>query len=210
MLQEPGRSARVSSNKGRVPASVERHVGVLLALPADASAAAVGGVLAGMAMEKNNLGVYLNDHLAEAAAALELLNGMRDVDGLAAFADGLRPSIEEDRAQLLSLMTAASVPVNGMKSAAAWLSEKFAEIKVRVDDRRAGPLRRLELLEALSLGIEGKRALWSALETAASEDASLAVLDYGELITRAAQQRDEVEHLRLEAAVHALGSTPDA
>ena len=160
-------------------------------------------------MEKNNLGVYLNDHLAGAAAALELLNGMRDVDGLGAFADGLRPSIEEDRAQLLSLMTAASIAVSGMKSAAAWLSEKFAEIKIRVDDCRAGPLRRLELLEALSLGIEGKRALWSALETAASEDASLAVLDYGELITRAAQQRDEVEHLRLEAAVHALGSTPD-
>ena len=96
---------------------------------------------------------------------------MRDVDGLGAFADELRPSIEEDRAQLLTLMTAASIAVSGMKSAAAWLSEKFAEMKIRVDDRRAGPLRRLELLEALSLGIEGKRALWSALDATENENA---------------------------------------
>jgi hypothetical protein len=48
-------------------------------------------------------------------------------------------------------------------------------------------------LEALVLGIIGKRGLWTALAAAADTVPQLRELDYGRLIKRAADQGDRVE-----------------
>jgi hypothetical protein len=52
------------------------------------------------------------------------------------------------------------------RKAMAWMGEKLAEIKLRLDDPGCGPLHLLEALEAIAIGIEGKRALWRALAAA--------------------------------------------
>lgn len=90
------------------------------------------------------------------------------------------------------------------RKATAWLAEKVTEIKLRLDDPGDGPLRLLEALEALSLGIEGKGAMWRALAAAAKEEPVLQVADYEGLARRAEEQRRRVEAVRLEAARRAL------
>lgn len=96
--------------------------------------------------------------------ALDVLESMAeeyDGESLGNFAAGLRAEIKEDRQAPEELLErtgpAATSPV---KEAGAWLTEKGTRIKLR---RGAGEgLGTLEALEALSLGILGKRALWRA------------------------------------------------
>ena len=75
-----------------------------------------------------------------------------------------------------------------------------------MDDPADGPLRLLETLEAVSVGIEGKRLLWRALASAAEQAPSLRGIDYGCLEERAVEQRHRVEAVRLDAAKASLGA----
>ncbi len=97
-------------------------------------------------------------------------------------------------------MRGAGIAESTVRQTAAWLTEKVVELKTRLEDRTGGPLQRLELLEALSLGIEGKRGLWVALQAASHHEPVLRGLDYPRLISRALEQRDLVEARRLDAA----------
>ncbi len=83
----------------------------------------------------------------------------------------------------------------------AWLAEKLIELKLCVDDSPHGPLRLLESLEAVGLGIHGKLAMWNALKTAAEGYPPLRhVVDFDLLAKRAEDQPRRVEVVRLEAA----------
>jgi hypothetical protein len=55
-------------------------------------------------------------------------------------------------------------------------------------------------LEALSVGIAGKLALWQSLQSVPDIDRRLSGIDLEELIERAQRQRTEVEEQRLSAA----------
>ena len=77
-------------------------------------------------------------------------------------------------------------------------------IKLRLNDWAGGEFRLFEALEALSLGIEGKRCLWVALAGAAEQSPALRLLDYAHLAARAQEQRTRVEAKRLETAAAAL------
>jgi len=81
----------------------------------------------------------------------------------------------------------------------AWLTEKFTELKLRLDDSARGPLRLLESLEVVGLGIHGKLALWRALYTADVSPELQGHLDYERMAQRAEEQRC-VEVVRPEAA----------
>jgi hypothetical protein len=159
------------------------------------------------------LATYLNDHLGGSEVALELLEHLERAHAgtpLASFAAELRAEIAADRRELEDLMARLVVAVSRPRKAAAWLSEKLTELKLRLDDPQRGALRRLEILEALSVGIEGKRLLWRALGAAAEGAPELGGTDYGRLERRAEEQRGRVETARLEAAREALGSAPTA
>jgi hypothetical protein len=64
----------------------------------------------------------------------------------------------------------------------------------------------LESIEAISLGIEGKRGLWLALGTLASRLPELGLAHYGRLVQRAEQQRKRLEPYRRQAAVDAIAN----
>ena len=156
-------------------------------------------------MSKKHLTTYLNDHLSGSVAAIELL------DHLAADAPEIRPSllqlrsdIDADKKELEKLMDRLDIDQSILRKATAWVGEQVAETKLAMDDQTSGFLRRLERLEILSLGIEGKLSLWRALEAASKQDANLRKLDYEGLARRAQDQRDRVEELRLDAAKLAL------
>jgi hypothetical protein len=158
-------------------------------------------------MSEEHLAVYLNDHLAGAGGALELLSHIEEAHPntpAARLAVELRPEITADVQVLEGLMQRAGVTQSRPRQAAAWITEKLAELKLRLDDRTDGALRLLESLEALSLGIEGKQALWEALAFAAAAAPALQGPDYARLKQRAEDQRRRVETQRLAAAKGAL------
>lgn len=156
----------------------------------------------------SGLNTYLNDHLAGATAALDLLDHIIDTAGSspdAAFFRDLRAEIAGDRATLESVLEHAGGSKSGVRQAGGWLAEKIGRLKLVVDDPSRGALHRLESLEILVVGIHGKRLLWRALGGAALP--GLTQFDFVTLERRATDQHDRVDARRLEAARHALSAS---
>jgi hypothetical protein len=150
---------------------------------------------------------YLNDHLAGAVTAIELLHALeKSHAALEPSLAALRVDIESDRAELGTLMHRLNVSERRARKVAGWLAEKAAQFKVRIDDPGAGSLRLFEGLELVSLGIEGKLGLWRALTVAAEKSPALRLADYEHLANRATDQRRRAEALRLDAARAALAA----
>src|SRR4051812_5158583 len=104
-----------------------------------------------------NLATYLNDHLAGSVVAIELIEHLEKVHAgseLAGKLSEIRAEILHDGAELQSLMERQRIEQSSARKAMAWLSEKFAEIKLGLDDASDGPLHLLEALEAIAVGID--------------------------------------------------------
>lgn len=154
-------------------------------------------------MANEHMATYLNDHLAGSVVALELMEHLEAVHAgtpLESFFAELRAEVTADRHELEGVMEKLHIAESRARKAAAWLTEKVTEIKLRLDDPAGGALRLMESLEALSLGIEGKQTMWRALAAVAEEADWLHVVDYEPLIRRAGEQRGRVETERLKAA----------
>ena len=155
------------------------------------------------------LTAYLNDHLAGSAAGVELAEKLRDNNqgtelGRAMVA--LHHDISEDRDTLESLLGQLELDRHAVKEAAGWMLEKVSRLRLNPALTGSAELTRLMETEALSLGIEGKLAMWLALKEAAATDPSLAGTDYDRLIERARSQRGALEPHRLAAAAAALSA----
>lgn len=156
-------------------------------------------------MSKEALGAYLNDHLAGSVLAVEMMERTIEEDRgtpFRAFLSDLAREIKEDQDVLRGVLEKLEVGESPMRKAGAWLAEKVGRLKM--SDTREGALGRLEMLETLALGIQGKLKLWLVLERLAPGRLELAGVDYRKLQARAREQHDRVEALRLEAAVEAL------
>jgi hypothetical protein len=151
------------------------------------------------------LGVYLNDHFAASTGAIELIErGARQYEGseLGAFFSEIGSEIQEDRATLEAIIARNGISHQRYKQAAAWLAEKAGRLKFNGALLRRSPLSPVVELEALGLGIQGKLALWRALQAAPPDPETAAQIDY--LIERAEQQFAAVERHRIEAGRNAL------
>ena len=134
------------------------------------------------------LSIYLNDHLSGATAGVELARRITPGE--------LADEIDEDRDVLLEVMQRLSVGRDRARIALGWGTEKVLRLK---------PGGRFVELETLSLGVEGKLALWAALRRAYGDDPRLRGIDLDALSARARAQRDRIEQQRLDAAGEALG-----
>jgi hypothetical protein len=156
------------------------------------------------------LDAYLNDHLAGSAGAIRLAERYRDRESgteLGAFLAELVPEIERDRDVLQQIMERVGSSPNPVKRAGALGAELLTSLRGRVPMLGAGSVEvaRLEEIELLTLGIEGKRLLWKALGRLARSDARLAGFSFTELAKRAKAQRDRLEPFRLKLAREAFG-----
>jgi hypothetical protein len=151
------------------------------------------------------LAVYLNDHLAGARFAIELLERLHDANSgqsLGLFANQLLIKIDEDRAVLQGIADRLGDGGSTLKQAAAWMTEKLSRLKLRLEsDSKLGVF---ETLETLSLGILGKRALWRLLSELSATNSFLKEINFQELISRAESQHGEVEAYWLSAGRAAL------
>jgi hypothetical protein len=156
----------------------------------------------------SKLAIYLSDHHAAAVAAVELARraarsnrGTRYGEVLGTLA----AEIEEDRQSLRLIMQRLGLRSDPAKAVVAWSAEKLGRFKLNGQLTGYSPLSRLEELEILSLGVEGKLAMWRALERGA--DHGLPDAELETLIKRARSQRRRLERCRLDAAREALSET---
>lgn len=150
-----------------------------------------------------NLTTYLNDHLAGSVAALELIERLiktYEKNPIGEFCKELRNDIEADQDQLKKLIDTLGAKKSDARQAVAWIAEKISRVKIQPGQSANGKLGLLQALEALFLGIAGKRALWRALATAAQTVPKLRKPNYPELEQRAIEQCQRVEAKRLEFA----------
>lgn len=161
-------------------------------------------------MDHDALDIYLNDHLAGATLGCDHARRLEAVYEGTPFGTVMAQiamEIEEDRDTLVDLMERLDTPRNAVKAATAWVAEKAGRVKfsgVSSGDRELG---NYLALETLSLGVEGKRCLWTALEAIASDYPPLAATDLAGLIARAQAQRAALEEQRLATAQKAFGAS---
>jgi hypothetical protein len=154
-------------------------------------------------MSMEDLTIYLNDHLAGSVSAIELVDHLIETykgKPLEPFFTNLRNEIDADQRALQDLIKKLGEKESAVRKAGAWVAEKLARMKVRVNDSEKDQMGLLQALEGLLLGITGKEALWSALEAASENVASLRGWDYARLQQSAREQRDLVDAKRLGSA----------
>jgi hypothetical protein len=152
--------------------------------------------------------IYLNDHMAGAVAAAALARRAAAANRGNPYGETLEElgrEIEEDRAALARVMTELDVRSDPIKLAAAWAAEKLGRLKLNGSLIGYSRLSRLEELELLALGIQGKLAMWRSLAgLPALRRRAERGADLDELIRRARSQLRRIERRRLEAAAEAL------
>jgi hypothetical protein len=155
----------------------------------------------------DRLAIYLNDHLAGSTAGLELARrtaGSNEGTSYGRVLADVAGEIAEDRDALIDVMDRLSVGRDRAKVAGAWAAEKLGRLKLNGSLLSYSSLSRLEEIEGLSLGVEGKLGLWQALKVSHGDDPRLRGVDLDALITRARSQRRRLERQRRQAAKEAL------
>ena len=157
--------------------------------------------------ETRLLGIYLNDHLAGATAGSALARracrNNRDTE-LGAVLERVSREIEADRMELLRVMRLLAVDPSTFKRSIAVVTERIGRLKPNGRLTDYSPLSRVLELEALIIGIEGKKNLWLNLRDGAGLADRLGDVDLDGLIERAAQQQGELAAQRAEAGRRAF------
>jgi hypothetical protein len=157
-------------------------------------------------MSDETLITYLNDHLAGSVGAIAMVERAIGENAGTLFGRRLEEVLKEirkDQAVVQDLIERTGSKENPLKKAGAWLTEKVGRVKLG-GTGDPGDLARLELLETLAMGIQGKRALWRALRVVLGKHLALHGVDLDLLERRAVEQHDRVEEWRLEAAREVL------
>lgn len=158
---------------------------------------------AGSALE-----AYLSDHMAGSVSGSDLARrGAKNNDGpVGVFFADLAREIELDRRTLSEVASRVGAQPHPVKQAGAVAAERLSRFKI---DHRVTGSQQLSLLlelELLYLGIQGKHALWRALNVVAAGDPRLGEFNFDHLASRAEQQLAAVEEQRLSTAASALTS----
>jgi hypothetical protein len=151
------------------------------------------------------LALYLNDHFAGSAAAIELLDDLIEhhpAHRLTRFFRNLREEIVADQETLREIIDKVDASESGVRRAAAWLAEKVGRAKLRFSGEDGIGL--LQTLEMLVLGVTGKRLLWCSLGAISSNAVELQGIDFAQLELRATQQLEKLETERLQLSPEVL------
>jgi hypothetical protein len=101
-------------------------------------------------------------------------------------------------------MRALDVGPDHLKLAGGWVAEKAGRLKLNGRLLGYSPYSRVVEIEVLLLGVNGKLALWRALQEIAGTETRLAPASLGRLAERAESQIERIEAHRLRAAAQAF------
>ena len=113
--------------------------------------------------------------------------------------------IEDDRRTLQAIVAELGFRESKAKDTLAWVGEKVARLKLNGQLRGYSPLSRILELEALSIGVAGKLAMWQSLESVPDLSEQLSGFDLDQLTERARRQQAEIEEQRTTAARETFG-----
>ena len=154
------------------------------------------------------LSTYLQDHRAGAAMGVNLAQRLADENVKTPYEDflmQLAQQIEQDVETLESIMETFGVDRSTMKETGAKIGEKLGRLKPNEHLASYSPLSRVQELEMLRSGVQGKLALWDSLFEISDLDHRLDADQLRALIDRAESQLAGLrEHHRM-AAVEAFG-----
>jgi hypothetical protein len=151
---------------------------------------------------------YLQDHLAGSVAALQLMETLADHERglpLEQKLRGLHYEVTEEQERLKAILARLEAEESPLKRATAWLTEKLHRGRLAFAERTDPALARLEGLESLALGLQGKLALYRALEDVAPNQPRLGGYPFAALQARTLIQHAMVEQERMAAARAAFG-----
>jgi hypothetical protein len=154
------------------------------------------------------LSTYLQRHLAGAGAARSIASQLADEtrDGpTLLFLERFRSDLEEEVAVLRRLVERS----DGGRSVLEWVSSFATGVIGSVVRTLPRPqLLEVELLEALAVGVWGKRLLWSVLtELSEGSEVSIDRSTLAKLISRADSHEKALVRLHDAAAVRSLGAS---
>lgn len=155
-------------------------------------------------MPPDGLSTYLNDHYAASVGAVELARRSTEANHGTALGRALArltTEIEEDRSVLAAIMDDLGIRTDPAKATGGWLAEKLGRLKLNGSLVSYSPVSRLEELEMLALGVEGKLRLWVTLERAECVPTGT---DVRTLISQARSQLERLERYRLDAVEEAF------
>lgn len=159
------------------------------------------------AMDRGRLGIYLNDHLAAADAALARARASarwNRASKLGESLEGFVRDASEDREALLGVIRALGLDRNVFKEGAALAAERVGRLKLNGRLFHYSPLSRLEELELFEASASANAALWETLQALSDHEPRL---DPAQLATRhhrAKAQSDTLAHLRRQHIRHAF------
>ena len=147
------------------------------------------------------LSTYLQDHRAGAAMGVNLAQRLRDENVGTRHEDFLMllaQEIEQDVETLESIMERFDIGRSTMKEAGAKIGEKLGRLKPNEHLASYSPLSRVQELEMLRSGVQGKLSLWDALYEVSDLDDRLDARELRALAERAeAQLAGLREHHRM-------------
>ncbi|MFF1343105.1 hypothetical protein ACFVYT_35490 [Streptomyces sp. NPDC058290] len=153
------------------------------------------------------LGLYLNDHLAGSSAGVELLNRAAKSHHGRPFGpqlERLAREVVQDRESLKEIMRSLDVSERRSRAALGWLGEKAGRLKLNGRLFSRSPLSDVLELEAMRLGVQGKRSCWLTLRTLAENDDRIDTAQLARLLARAEEQGEALEELRMRCASRAF------
>jgi hypothetical protein len=113
--------------------------------------------------------------------------------------------LTDDRNALRALMDTLEVTPSASKSLVAGLAEQLGRLKPNGRLLERSPLSRVVELDALRTALQDDAALWRVLCAVAETDQRIDAADAATRLGRAQRQAEDVERMRVAAAVAALG-----
>ena len=153
---------------------------------------------------------YLREHLSGSDMAIRVVQRLSSTHQ--STEDGrlfrrLSQELEEDRSVVRSLLTRLGASERSMKRAVGYASGVLMSVPA---GGAPGDLSLLRTLEALAVGVQGKRCLWRALQNLHSEPSTVQGMNFAELETKAVRQWEAIEERRRALVARTFSATDPA
>jgi hypothetical protein len=139
---------------------------------------------------------YLRDHLSGSDVALRVVHRLdsthQDIEDGPLFRR-LSKEFEEDRGVVRTLLTQLGASGRSIKRAAGYASGTVLSVTAGGEP---GDLSLLRTLEALAIGVQGKRCMWRALQNVRTVPATVQGINFVELEAKAVHQWEAIEERR--------------
>ena len=119
---------------------------------------------------------------------------------------GLSRELEEDRSVVRSLLMQLGASQRSIKRAAA---DASGVVLSATAGGEPGDLSLLRTLEALAIGVQGKRCMWRALQNLPSSPSTINGLTFVELEAKAIRQWEAIEERRRALVERTFSATDD-